>query len=183
MLWTQASRVIQTVKRPSSLTDSLTDSLTFKSTQAALAFPAKMSFHSFPLFFCSLILYLFHIWGHLWRPPVLCSQAWHWRHCGHRWTGWYCCPLVSFTDEWLSQTLSRCSRRETHNHCFPYHLWDVLLVCVLGKIMNIFVFVCLCMFLSLYVSWITTFKTICLVDVLVVARLLPMCSEGSVILW
>ncbi len=58
-----------------------TDWLThiFKSTQAALPFPAKMPFHSFPLFMCSLILYSHHIWGHLWLSPVWCSKAWHWR--------------------------------------------------------------------------------------------------------
>lgn len=143
MLWTQASRVIQTVKRPSSLTHSITDSLTdslthiFKSTQAALPLPAKKSFHSFLSFFDWLFASLFMSYLRTSAAPpcaVLTGMALKVVWTALDWpallpAGQFCWWVT----EPDAQQVFRKRNTQLNIQCFLYHPWGVLLVCVLGE--------------------------------------------------
>lgn len=160
MLWTQASRVIQTVKRPSSLTDSLTDSLTYSNQ-------LKQHYHSLPrcpstLFLCSCALWfsICVIFEAICGFP-LCGA---WRHGTEgsvdstgpagivaRWS-------VLLVSDWARPSAG--VQREKHTTQYPVFpipsVRCAACLCFSGRD-----HVCVCV----YVSWITTVKTSCLVDV------------------
>lgn len=159
MLWTQASRVIQTVKRPvHSLTHWLTHShIQINSSSTTIpcqdVLPLFSSFHvlSDSLFAsylrpsvaspCAVLegMALKVVWTELDRPVLLPAGQFYW-----------------WVTEPDPQQVFKERNTQLNIQCFSYHLWDVLLVCVLEE-EN--------MYVSVYVSWVTAVKTSCLVDV------------------